>query len=75
MFVLHWDQMKCPVYKRCLIFTFRGSTVLELRANGYNKIDHIPKFFTIQTSLSLNDSAAKFGSTAKLRHTRLALLQ
>ena len=30
MFVLHWDQTKCPVYKRCPDFrvsTFRGSTV------------------------------------------------
>ena len=31
MFVLHWGQTKCPVYKRCPDFrvsTFRGSTVL-----------------------------------------------
>ena len=33
MFVLHWDQTKCPVYKRCPDFrvsTFRGTTVVPL---------------------------------------------
>ena len=38
MFVLHWDQTKCPVYKRCpdlRVSTFRGSTVHISRGSEF----------------------------------------